>query len=158
MAGLGSSGGICSFQVRCEKDHFRDDEVIKVSAKLDNSRSRQPVSKVEVRLLRFIRLHTHQLTASNSGYDLVLTQELTKSKHGGVAARVRDNCFHREFLIDLGQVFSEDEEILAPSAFGKTFMIHYGVEVSLKHPGIFSQATQLEVDVNIDSSKIRLQT
>jgi hypothetical protein len=40
LAGLGASGGICSFMVRCEKDHFRDDEVIKVLAKLDNSRSR----------------------------------------------------------------------------------------------------------------------
>lgn len=42
---------------------------------------------------------------------------------------------------------------MAPTAYGKTFMVHYGVQVSLKHPGIFSQPTQLEVDINVDTSR-----
>jgi hypothetical protein len=58
LAGLGTSGGICSFQVRVDKDHFLEDETIRILAKIDNSRSKQPVSRVEVRLVRFIRLHT----------------------------------------------------------------------------------------------------
>jgi len=28
--------------------------------------------------------------------------------------------------------------LLAPTAYGKTFMMHYGIQVTLKHPGIFS--------------------
>jgi hypothetical protein len=28
--------------------------------------------------------------------------------------------------------------LLAPTAFGKIFMIHYAIQVQLKHPGIFS--------------------
>ncbi len=31
--------------------------------------------------------------------------------------------------------------LLAPTAYGKTFMMNYGIQVSLKHPGIFSQPT-----------------
>lgn len=33
-------------------------------AKLDNTRSKQPVKKVEVKLVRFIRLHTSTLGAN----------------------------------------------------------------------------------------------
>ena len=64
-------------------------------AKLDNTRSKQPVKKVEVKLLRFIRLHTSTLGAnqSSSSYDLVLTQELSKSKFAGIIGRARDSAF-----------------------------------------------------------------
>lgn len=44
--------------------------------------------------------------------------------------------------------------LLAPTAYGKIFMVHYAVQVSLKHPGIFSQPTQLEIDINLDTSKM----
>ena len=57
LSGLGV-GGICSFQVMCQKDCFRDDESITVQGKVDNTRSRQTVKKVDVKLIRFIRLHT----------------------------------------------------------------------------------------------------
>ncbi len=57
LSGLGTRG-ICSFQVRCQKDSFKSDESISMTTKIDNTRSRQSVKKVEVRLLRFIRLHT----------------------------------------------------------------------------------------------------
>lgn len=43
--------------------------------------------------------------------------------------------------------------LLAPTAYGKTFMIHYAVQVSLKHPGMFSQPTQVEIDINLDTSR-----
>ena len=28
--------------------------------------------------------------------------------------------------------------LLAPTAYGKIFMVHYAVSIQLKHPGIFS--------------------
>jgi len=43
--------------------------------------------------------------------------------------------------------------LLAPTAYGKIFMVHYAIQVSLKHPGLFSQPTQLEIDINLDTSK-----
>lgn len=56
-----SSGGICSFQVKCPKDSFKDDEKTKFLAKLDNTRSRQNVNKIEVKLIRIIRLNTQPI-------------------------------------------------------------------------------------------------
>ncbi len=32
-------------------------------------------------------------------------------------------------------------------------MIHYAIQIQLKHPGIFSRPTQLEIDINMDTSK-----
>ena len=43
--------------------------------------------------------------------------------------------------------------LLAPTAFGKIFMVHYAIQVSLKHPGIFSTPTQIEIDINLDTSR-----
>lgn len=43
--------------------------------------------------------------------------------------------------------------LLAPTSYGKIFMVHYAIQVSLKHPGIFSQPTQIEIDVNLDTSR-----
>ena len=31
--------------------------------------------------------------------------------------------------------------LIAPTAYGKVFMVHYAIQVSLKHPGIFSPPT-----------------
>lgn len=56
-----------------------------------------------------------------------------------------------EFVLQDDSVALNDH--LAPSSFGKTFMIHYALQVSLKHPGIFSQPTMVEIDMNIDSSR-----
>ncbi len=43
--------------------------------------------------------------------------------------------------------------LLAPTAYGKIFMVHYAIQVSLKHPGIFSAPTQIEIDINLDTSR-----
>jgi len=43
--------------------------------------------------------------------------------------------------------------LLAPTAYGKVFMVHYAIQVSLKHPGIFSAPTQIEIDINLDTSR-----
>ena len=57
LGGMGS-GGICSFQVKCVKDVLLDDEACKIQAKIDNSRCKQAVTKVDVRFIRYIRLHS----------------------------------------------------------------------------------------------------
>jgi hypothetical protein len=57
LSGLGSRG-ICSFQVKCEKDLYKDDETITIASKIDNTRSKHAVKKVEIKLLRYVRLHT----------------------------------------------------------------------------------------------------
>jgi hypothetical protein len=43
--------------------------------------------------------------------------------------------------------------LLAPTSYGKIFMVHYAIQVSLKHPGIFSAPTQIEIDINLDTSR-----
>jgi hypothetical protein len=58
-----------------------------------------------------------------------------------------------EFLGDALTNADKMPTLLAPTAYGKVFMIHYAIQVSLKHPGIFSQPTQLEIDINLDTSR-----
>ncbi len=57
----------------------------------------------------------------------------------------RDNKMQNEKL-------HQREATIAPTSFGKTFMVHYAIQVSLKHPGIFCPATTVEVEINIEAS------
>ena len=106
-----SSGGICSFQVKCAKDSFRDDEQTKFLAKLDNTRSRQNVNKIEVKLVRTIRLNTQPIginqgsSSSIGSYDSSFTQDLYTTTFAGIPGRSRDSAFSREFPLNLEEIF-----------------------------------------------------
>lgn len=110
--------------------------------------------------MRYVRLHSANATSQNSTYDIVLTQELSKSKYEGIGIRSRDTGFNREYTLDLDEIFNKERSLhkdldmveassapgsklerfigLSPTAYGKIFMVHYAIQVSLKHPGLFT--------------------
>lgn len=134
---------------------------------------------MQVKLVRYIRLLTSNLQ-NNSSYDTLLSQTLYKRNYDGIAPRSRDRDYNREYVIDLEPIFEKEREearmmarycadhedksgknkdteklmniSLSPSSYGRTFMMHYAIQVQLKHQSFFSKSTSLEIDINLDSS------
>ncbi|CDW86029.1 UNKNOWN [Stylonychia lemnae] len=171
---LGSlgSGGISSFQIKCEQDHLQNSEKIKILNKIDNTKSKQRISRVQVKLIRQIRLHTGNISTS-SAYDTLLSQTIWKKSYDGIQPKTRDRDFNRLYEINLDEIFekeresslkfreyTEDNDIsdannlisIIPSSFGRIFMVQYSVQVSLLHQSFFSKKTCLDIDVNIELS------
>lgn len=86
--------------VKCPKDAYIDDEKLKILAKIDNNRSSAKISCVNVKLIRYIRLHTGGFQHSTS-YDTLLTQVMAKKTYEGQLPRTKDNDFSREYTLDL---------------------------------------------------------
>eukprot|EP00347_Sterkiella_histriomuscorum_P018754 403344306 len=183
---LGSlgSGGISQLQIKSPQDSYQNDQTLKFLNKIDNTRSNQKISRVQVKLIRYLRLQTGNLQTSSS-YDTLLSQTLFKKNYDGISPRTRDRDFNREYELDLEPIFEREREeaqllsrftqepndlnkldnltenlmnsSLTPSSYGRTFMMHYALHVSLKHQSFFSKSTSLEIDLNIDSSDLDYQ-
>jgi hypothetical protein len=74
----------------------------------------------------------------------LLAQELSKKVYDGQLSKKKDSSFIRDYDIDLNEAFETERESMAkfhmncdndsdiyaaisPTAFGKTFMVHYAI-------------------------------
>jgi hypothetical protein len=78
--------------------------------KIDNSRNKERIKNVEVKLERVIKLasntfHVTPNSGINSSYDIKLKETLYSEKYEGIGSRDYDRGFDRKFSLNLEKVF-----------------------------------------------------
>lgn len=66
------SQGISTLKVKCSKDLYQKDEHLVITNHIDNTRSKNDVKKVQVKLYRIVRLHSGQTNNQGGGYDIIV--------------------------------------------------------------------------------------
>jgi len=76
-----TSFGVSNIQLLCNKDDVRTEEVLRVLARLDNSRCNIPIKRIQIGLTRFIK---YRLEFQAGGQECIQKTKLLNKRYPGV--------------------------------------------------------------------------